>query len=78
MELWGVYQVKHGGTTGATDPDTYLLKGIFLTQENASEAADKLVRGHDYYKSRIQSIYIPDEAVAMMFKAAIENMENND
>jgi hypothetical protein len=76
MKLHVVYQVKDGGSTGATDPDTYLMKGIYLTRERAESMQNELVRGHDYYHPEIHPVHIPDEAVAMMFKSALEGLQN--
>lgn len=70
MKLWGVYQVYDGGSTGATDPDTYRLIGIFWDKSRAEEKGPDLVRAHDWYHAETHSIYIPDHLVVLFLDAA--------
>jgi len=74
VEMYAVYQKKHGGSTGATDPDTYLLKGLFASYDRANRVGDDIVRGHDYYEKMIQPVKIPDEAIAIMVASAMDNL----
>lgn len=76
MKLYGVYQVTSGGS--ATKNESYKLVGIFLDKERAEYMASNLIRDHEWFHGEVDEIFIPDEAIAMMFKAAIENMERNN
>lgn len=76
MKIYAVYQVNNGGT--GVHISEYLLKGLFLNREKAEEEAPNLIRGHEYYDKRIVPIYIPDGALAAMFKASIEMMEDGE
>lgn len=73
MFLYFLYQKNNGGSS--TKSPAYMLKGIFLDDERAETHASELIRDHSYYTAHIQAVYIPDEAIAMMFKASMEAFE---